>query len=111
MTSLNDLHEELKAAQNAVGEANKRIYDFECSPEQNIYVKLDDAEGYIYERLMRYAGEACEGSHCYGESEYTQEFKVGEDRYIAKLELEYNRHDKTYYYIDGEEFTVTKLSV
>ncbi|MCY9737481.1 nicotinate phosphoribosyltransferase [Paenibacillus alvei] len=59
------------------------------------------------------ATEACAGRHCMGDSEYVKEFKVGDKYYRATYEVEYNRHDKTYYYVDGidlrscEEFIPT----
>ena len=37
------------------------------------------------------------------------EFIVDEKRYVAILEVEYNRHDKTYYFVDGSDFRVEEL--
>ena len=53
------------------------------------------------------AFEDCEGAGNCGMDKYTQEFIVGDMHYIATLTVEYNRHDKTYYYIDETDFTVT----
>jgi hypothetical protein len=59
--------------------------------------------------MIGWARDACEGSYCFGDDEYTQDFYVGDDLYRATLTVEYNRHDKTYYYVDGDEFKTEKL--
>ena len=41
------------------------------------------------------------------EDVYEQEFMVGDVVYVATLKCEYNRHDKRYYYLDGQEFSIT----
>lgn len=62
-----------------------------------------DAEYVICDLLYQIADDACEGSHNCGASEYIQPYQlIGDSNvYYGKITVEYNRHDKTYYYVDG----------
>lgn len=40
---------------------------------------------------------------------YEQEFIVSGVRYLGTLECEYNRHDKTYYYVEDAKFSYKEL--
>lgn len=62
---------------------------------------IKDLEDYIYEIASDWATEACEGRHCCGDDSYDVRFKVGDKIYSVSVGFEYNRHDKTYYYIDN----------
>lgn len=77
---------------------------FDSLLENNVYFDTKTAAEKIEDRLLVYANDDCEGSHNCGASSYTQEFIVGETHYIGTLSVDYNRHDKTYYYVDGYEF-------
>ena len=106
-------HEELKAAvgvaKNNLTRAINALGDFESTPEFHTYETYSLAISEIEDILCGNAKEACEGSHCHGLAEYTQEFIVKGEHYIGKLECEYNRHDKRYYYLEYSNFTVEKL--
>lgn len=84
------------------------LYDYIEAPENNVYKTLNDAKELEYILDSR-ASEDCEGSYNCGAPTYEQEFIVDGKHYLAKLEVEYNRHDKTYYYIDDTEFTIEEL--
>ena len=74
--------------------------------ENNVYSSIEEATE-LEGTLSAYAHADCEGSYNCGSSSYSREFMVGEDRYVAKLEnIEYNRHDKTYYFVDGYDFNI-----
>ncbi len=45
---------------------------------------------------------------CYGENNFEAIFTVGDRSFYGRVYIEYNRHDKTYYYID--DATVTEFS-
>ena len=96
----------IAAARKALADAEAALSAFIASPENNVFASLEEAEGVLEDRLLGEAHEACEGSYNCGADSYTQEFIVDGKHYIATLECEYNRHDKTYYYVDGHEFTV-----
>jgi len=59
--------------------------------------------------LRAKAREDCEGAYNWayncGLDEYTQEFIVGSTKYLGTAKFEYNRHDKTYYYIERCTFS------
>ena len=67
------------------------------------YETLEDAIEDVNDQHYTEAHEACEGSHCMGMDEYeTFVYIKGEGKYYTlKTTFSYNRHDKTYYYIDN----------
>jgi nicotinamide phosphoribosyltransferase len=75
-----------------------------CGDEYRSFETLEDASDALEVDVRNEAHQACEGSHCYGESTYTRVAKVGDQFYEFTFEVEYNRHDKTYYYVDGSAF-------
>ena len=99
------LVDDVNAAQKRLDEAVGILHAFDCLPEQHRYETLEKARSEVECFLEDMASNACEGSHCCGEDEYTQVFFVGDTRYEGTLSVEYNRHDKTYYYVDGTTFT------
>lgn len=68
-----------------------------------VYETLEAAIEDVNDKHFNEAHEACEGSHCMGMDEYeTFVYIKGESTYYnLKTTFSYNRHDKTYYYIDN----------
>ena len=95
----------IKAAHAELELAQVALEDFEKLAENNVYSSLWDA-GVLRGVLEGRAFEDCEGSYCCGFDVYEQEFMIGNVVHIATLEVEYNRHDKTYYYVDSSEFKI-----
>lgn len=62
---------------------------------------LTEAIEEINEMHYAQANEDCEGAHNVGCEFYETVAKVGDEYYKFKTCFEYNRHDKTYYYIDN----------
>lgn len=100
-----ELNEAIKVAQANVAVAQKALDDFESLAENNVYASMEEA-GVLEEILAGRAFEDCEGSYNCGSPIYEQEFMVDGIVYVATLEVKYNRHDKTYYYIDSREFKI-----
>jgi hypothetical protein len=103
--------EELEAkvihAKAALSLAEQDLKDFKESPENNRYATLDEA--YELEEVLRdRAYQDCQGAYNCGNDYYEQEFYVGDTLYVAEADVEYNRHDKTYYYIDGFKFRIVE---
>ncbi|WP_176058102.1 hypothetical protein [Paraburkholderia sp. BCC1876] len=92
----------VKIAKAAHDAAVNALDDFERDPRNHVYDTLEDAEATLHEALRDIASADCEGSHNCGASEYRQGFFVGRAEYVAIASVEYNRHDKTFYYV--EEF-------
>lgn len=109
MTTKEQLVANLNAAKSAVEAAQAALEAFETSIENNVFDSMEAAEGTLEERLYKQAHADCEGSYNCGQDEYTQDFIVEGKRFRATLKCEYNRHDKTYYYIDGSDFSVAPL--
>jgi hypothetical protein len=93
MSDLKDIETRLSAALELVDSIkNERALWF-GAVENNVFSSMEEAEGVVYARLKDEAYKDCEGT-------YTQEFIVNGVHYIGTLSVEYNRHDKTYYYIE-----------
>jgi hypothetical protein len=103
------LKELSKEYHKAVGELNKQLVEIETAPENNVFDSVEDACGTLEERFLDAASLACEGSYAYGEDTYSQEFIVGDVHYIFNIIIEYSRHDKRYYYVDGSRTKVTDI--
>jgi len=67
---------------------------------------MQEAENVIENRLENMARDDCEGAGNCGAAKYMQEFIVDGSHYMATLSVEYNRHDKTYYYVEEQQFSV-----
>jgi hypothetical protein len=104
-----ELQQAIEVAKKNLAAAETALADFISAPENNVFDSLEDAVETIENRLRGQAGEDCEGSYNCGSDEYEQEFIVNGIRYLGTLQCEYNRHDKTYYYLDGAEFTYKVL--
>lgn len=77
----------------------------ESSEELNTYTNLSTANSVMADRLRRYAEEDCEGRHSVGDDSYSQVFLVDGTKYEGTLNVEYDRYDKTYYYIDSAKYS------
>lgn len=97
---------ELSAARSRIDEITQAIEAIDAAPENNVFPDMETAEYAVEERLLGLARNDCEGSYNCGAEEYNQEFIVDGVHYIGTLKVEYNRHDKTYYYVDESDFSV-----
>jgi hypothetical protein len=101
-----DLEAAVNSARNALAFAEKELLEFERSPNNFRFDNLDDAFELEWELRDR-ASEDCEGSYNVGDDEYRQEFYIDDKKYTAVLfNIEYNRHDKRYYYVDYAKFRI-----
>jgi len=105
-----ELQAAVTSAEAALTTAKANLAAFEALAENNRFETLEKALSAVEGKLYSQASADCEGSHNCGQDSYTQEFMVGETRYRGTLTLEYNRHDKTYYYIESDEFTYETIS-
>lgn len=71
-----------------------------CGERFKKFESLEKAIGYMEDDVQDEAHLACEGSHNQGESYYTKFVEVDNKFYKLIYEVDYNRHDKTYYYVD-----------
>ncbi len=99
------LRRNVEDAKRALADAERALLEFERAPERNVFDSLDDAYD-LEDELLERAAADCEGSHNVGHDEYRQGFYVGDTQYVAILTVEYNRHDRRYYYIDGHAFRI-----
>ena len=100
-----ELEAAVAAAKANLGAAEKELSDFIASPLNNVFDSLTQASDQLETRLRDQAFDDCQGAGNCGLEEYEQEFIVDGVHYIGKLSVEYDRHDKTYYYIDRARFT------
>jgi hypothetical protein len=99
----------IKEAQKELDYHKGALEDFRASPECNVFDNLEDAEDAITEELEALAREDCEGAYNYGNDLYSRKFSVGGKAYEATMTFEYNRHDKTYYYIEESEYSYKEI--
>jgi len=96
-----------KAAHDAAVTA---LDDFERAPANHVYDTIEDAEATLHEVMRDVASEDCEGSHNCGASEYRQGFFVVGVEYVAIASVEYNRHDKTFYFVEAFRLRIEPAS-
>lgn len=67
----------------------------------------EEAEDEITEALRDIASNDCEGSYNCGNNFYDQNYTLLDSPtvYTGTIEVEYNRHDKTYYYVDSVRYS------
>lgn len=109
MSKLEELKAAVKASEAAHAKAVAELTEFEQSAENNRFDSLEQAEGELEDVLRDRAFQDCEGAGNCGMDEYEQDFYVGDELHRATLKCEYNRHDKTYYYLEYADFSVEKL--
>jgi hypothetical protein len=107
MTSIQDAKVRLKQAQEAVEFYQLELERTEDAVENNVYPDIETAQEAITSRMYTRASDACAGSYNLGSDQYTCPFVVEGLKYTAKVEIEYNRYDKQYYYVDGTKFSYT----
>lgn len=105
MSTREELTTAIKAATANLDAAKGALAAFEALAENNVFGTLDDAIDRIQDKLERRAFDDCQGANNCGAPQYSQEFMVGGVKYIGTLTVEYNRHDKTYYYVEESSFT------
>ena len=99
-----DLEQALKDARATLAAAEAALEAWDDMPENNVFLDMGTAVSVIEDALLDVASNDCEGSYNRGADTYTRGFIVNGARYIGTLYCEYNRHDKTYYYIDRHSF-------
>ena len=105
MITKEELQAAVKVAEHSLAAAHQALAVFNELLENNTYTTLAEACKNLKQKLCDLAHEDCEGSGKYGNDTYTREFIVNGVKYVGLLTVEYNRHDKIYYYIDQAEFT------
>ena len=101
-----ELKAKVAAAQNALNTAQAELDALDMLAENHVFEDMETAESKIEDLLNSRAHADCEGSHNCGNDEYRQDFIVEGKMYTGIATYEYNRHDKTYYYVDGSTFRV-----
>lgn len=103
--SRQELQAAVKTAEANLTAAKDALAAFESLAENNAFESLPKAASAIEDKLTKQAHQDCQGAYNCGANRYTQEFIVDGVRYLGTLKVEYNRHDKTYYYIEESTFT------
>lgn len=101
--TLDELKANVEAAKTALHKAEAALSKFQSFAENNVFSSLEEAVSKLRRVLEYRAAEVCEGAGNCGAEEYDQLFMVGSQKYRMTATVEYNRHDKTYYYIDRFE--------
>jgi hypothetical protein len=107
MKTREELNNDIKSARSALSAAEGALYEFNTLPENNVFDTLEKGASKIEDDLRDLASEDCEGAGNCGADEYRRKFTVDGVIFEGVLQCEYDRHDKTYYYIDRTTFKVT----
>lgn len=110
MTKREQLLNDIRLAEEVLVARKAALAAFDEAPENNVFDNLKDALDAIEDKLYGLAHQDCEGSYNCGNEFYTQKFIVDGVMYEGTLHVEYNRHDKTYYYVDGTQFTYEEIT-
>jgi hypothetical protein len=102
------LKDRVQVAKAQLRRAKADLEAAEALPKNNVFESLEEAEDELYEKLEDKANNDCEGAHNCGAREYIQLFYVDKTLYKAIATVEYNRHDKTYYYVDEFDFKIER---
>ncbi|MFM0503919.1 hypothetical protein [Paraburkholderia caffeinilytica] len=108
--SLEELIATVKQTSEAHDAAKLALELFERDPQNNVFESLAKAEYELEDVLRHRASADCEGSYNCGAEEYRQGFFVDGVEYVAIATVEYNRHDKTYYYIEEFDFRIEAVT-
>lgn len=109
MTIKAELEASVANAKSALATAEAALQAFNDAPENNRFDDLNDALGAIEDQLRDLAFADCQGAYNCGDDFYSKDFYVGDKLYRGTAEFEYNRHDKTYYYIEECNFTYEEI--
>jgi len=104
-----ELEASVANAKAALETAEAALQAFNDAPENNRFDNLDEALAQVENDLRSQAYDDCQGAYNCGDDSYSKEFYVGDTLYRGTAEFEYNRHDKTYYYIDECNFTYEEV--
>lgn len=110
LSSIKALKVDIGRYKGKIKEAEDAIAYAISIPENHQFDSLSEAEGCFEDYFLDVAREACEGSYRLGLDQYSQEFFVKDQRYRFIIDVEYNRHDKTYYYIDGYKIRTEEIN-
>ena len=110
MTKREQLLNDIRLAEEVLSARKAALAAFDEAPENNVFDNLQDALDTIEGKLYDLAHQDCKGSYNCGNEFYTQKFIVDGVVYEGTLHVEYNRHDKTYYYVDETQFTYEEIT-
>lgn len=99
------LLEEIEQAKNELTAKKAALVKFDSEAENNVFATINEAEGIIEDMLREQATDDCEGRHNCGSPAYSASFIVGDVTYVGTLKVEYNRHDKTFYFVESAKFS------
>ena len=102
---------EIATHQKAIATLEQSLVDFDSLIENNQYDSHRAAEKFIEGRFSNIASNQCEGSYNCGDDQFQQRYQLtgNPNVFEATVKFEYNRHDKTYYYIDGTDYSYVEL--
>ena len=103
-----ELIQNIKKIELELYAAQQSLAEFDSKAENNSFDSLDEGSSNIEATLENRAHENCGDGYC-GDNRITQEFIVGDKKYLGVMIVEYNRHDKRYYYVDELSFRVEEI--
>lgn len=102
---------EIYAHQKSIEVLEQSLMDIDSSMENNQYTDQKNAEYSITKRFEGIAQKQCEGAYNCGDEQFQQRYQItgNPNVFEATVKFEYNRHDKTYDYIEGTTYSYVEL--
>ena len=104
MQTKHELQQVVADASAALKAANKALAEFDWMAKNSVFESKEKAEGANEDKCDNRAFEDCKGERNCGMKTYIQDYMFDGVKYRCTATYEYNRHDKTYYYIDERDF-------
>lgn len=104
MKTKHQLQNEVAVARIALRDAEVALAAFDGLAENNVFDTADKGTAFAEDACDTMAHDACEGAGNCGDDQYTQDYMVGPIKFRCTASYEYDRHDKTYYYIDRRSY-------
>lgn len=102
MTELSDievLERNVSAARAALALAELELSEYKLAPERNQFETVEEAMESLSDVALSEATDCC-GHHQMGDDRYAYRCFVGGEPHTVVIDVEYNRHDKQWYYVD-----------
>jgi hypothetical protein len=111
MKTLAEINNEIAKLKKDVESLQETKRALQLSREYNTYSDQKEAEHRVEGLLEDLANNDCKGSYNRGLDEYLCEYSVNGKNFLCVATPEYNRHDKTYYYVDSIEYKHSEVVI
>jgi hypothetical protein len=110
MKTLAEINNEIVELKKNLESLQETKQILQLSREYNMYSNQNEAKNRVEGLLEDLANNDCEGSYTCGLAYYSCDYSANGKNFLCVATPEYNRHDKTYYYVDSIKFDHLEVS-